>query len=829
MGTRLRFSLCKILPIILIVSMLIGCNPIVPAPRVYDREMISNGEQCWGITLDQMKCDFRFLGEEKTVSMADEIMDGQLYVDSNFPNPVPYSIEDFDWNRLETNSPATFQLYLQALGMVKFLAYAALQENDPVYLFRAREFVESWSQYAYTPEQSAENPKLWYDHGASLRAENLIYFMLAAEQLDVADDALRSLIYQLMIDHGDFLSSEVTYVQNHNHGIFQDEALLYVSSFIPDYTKSNEWSELAKDRLQSQLEYAFTEEYVHVENSSSYCIGVIGLFYNTANFLLAIDDPYGAELKKDIEAMTDFYARCILPAGYPYALGDSYIGREYDLGAPNYDNEFLEYVQSRGESGSPPKSLSAYYPLSGYYFTQETYEKEHLQNATWTMFKAGYVSATHKHADDLSFLLYSKGHEIFIDPGMYNYMNGNIYRDYLISSRAHNTINVDGMTYSTTVENSSKTGLLHYEDTGEYRYVLGYSDMYPGVEIDRHFYSLNDAIVLFDDIHSWDLHTYSQMFHLSEDMKIISLDPAETILGIGETGYTVHIRQLGELPSLNLLRGEEDQNGRISGFASDFNNEIHPIHTLKYDLSGENQQFITVITIEDEGGQVKITNADVAIPQYVDSKEICYNAKSSTLMIGDVQIHFMPRVHTNVFDIQTYFDGNKVMAWPTVPVDGISYLWYLVDMEKCIVLERSNWSTDGKVSFDLPEQPFMLKAYTQDSYGQRRSSFVGGWSDFVSARQYFHPETLNYRHTEDIVTKIGEGVYRVTAGTDYALNYTIRWYVYKNGSYYTNITTKNENHIELELTEPGSYTVSYYFKTANGDQEYWIIPELLIP
>ncbi len=50
--------------------------------------------------------------------------------------------------------------------------------------------------------------------------------------------------------------------------------------------------------------------------------------------------------------------------------------------------------------------------------------------ATWTMFKAGYLSKTHKHADDLSFMLYSKGYDIFVDPGWYNYISGSKYKDY---------------------------------------------------------------------------------------------------------------------------------------------------------------------------------------------------------------------------------------------------------------------------------------------------------------------------------------------------------------------------------------------------------------
>ena len=76
--------------------------------------------------------------------------------------------------------------------------------------------------------------------------------------------------------------------------------------------------------------------------------------------------------------------------------------------------------------------------------------------------------------------------------------------------------------------------------------------------------------------------------------------------------------------------------------------------------------------------------------------------------------------------------------------------------------------------------------------------------------------------------KIDEDTYRFTAGMEYALDYTIRWYVYKDGSYYTVQNTRNENVIDFEFTENGSYTVSYYIDGYNGEREYWVFPAVVI-
>lgn len=166
---------------------------------------------------------------------------------------------------------------------------------------------------------------------------------------------------------------------------------------------------------------------------------------------------------------------------------------------------------------------SAFYPKSGYYYRNHA----NGDGAIWCSFRAGYSSKTHKHADDCSFQLYALGQDIFVDSGMYNYMTGNVYRDYMVSSKAHNSIIVDGNSYSVTAENSSKTGILKTAQTDEYDEILGFLDMYDGVSIDRHFYNFKGTIVLHDDIQSKEIHNYEQLFHLYPGIRILEQSNSE--------------------------------------------------------------------------------------------------------------------------------------------------------------------------------------------------------------------------------------------------------------------------------------------------------------
>ena len=809
--------------IFLAFLILCGCAgaPEAPVPE----ETRAPSAAPWGITLEQFHADLRIQDRDTAIACADGIMNGDLYVDSLITDPVRYSLEGFDWNREETDSPATFQLYLQSLGMVKFLSYAAIERNETSYLVRAADFIEDWKVYEQDEARSANNPKVWYDHGSALRAENLLYFMLVSEELGFVDPPLREQIRDLLTEHAAFLSSDENYTRNHNHGIFQDEALLYIAAALYDHSDAARWAGVAKTRLEEQLAHAFTEEFVHVENSSAYCVGVIELFSGIADFLQSIQDPYGEILNENISAMVDFYARLIMPNGSIVPTGDSF----YEKALPEdeaFRNPFLQYILSKGAEGSPPEARSAYYPKSGYFISQETYDRDRMGDATWVMFKAGYVSATHKHADDLSVLLCSKGHEIFIDPGMYNYMNGDPYRDYLISSRAHNSVHVDGQTYSTTVENKGKTGLLEYRRADGYEYVLGFNNMYPGVEIDRHFYSATDVIVLHDDIRSRGQHTYSQTFNLSESMQILSLTPRETVLKIAETDYTVRIRQYGSLPDVTLLRNETDENGNLYGIASDSLNEIHPVNLLKYDLTGSDAQFITVITIEDSEKKVNIGEGT---SRYIPAVDVSYEEASNTLFLDTLPVVLTRRSTPDLSDVQWQLQNDKLHI--QLPETGVpfEYEWRLLDQNTGEILCHTDWNSDPSAEFSVPECAFLAQVSVRDCYGQVNRLIVGAWSALETDRSFTEADTLNYHHLPDTIQKIENHTYRFTAGLEYSLSYTLRWYIYRNGSYHSVRTIENTNTFEHTFDEPGSYTVSYYVRTLAGDYEYWVLPAFTIP
>ncbi|NBH28867.1 hypothetical protein D3Z60_24845, partial [Lachnospiraceae bacterium] len=204
------------------------------------------------------------------------------------------------------------------------------------------------------------------------------------------------------------MANEEEYTPNHNHGIFQDQALIYLAYFLNN-KYSSDWISLAKTRLETQKKYAFSEEMVHVENSPAYQLGVTELFYQVAEFLKGQGDDFGNQLYDDVSNSLEFMAWATKPNGVLAEIGDtsSIEGKQKtDYGMDKFGNEHLVYAATLGDKGEKPDDLSAVYPKSGYYFGRNYWGMEDTDPtaATWTMFKAGYLSKTHKHADDLSFM-----------------------------------------------------------------------------------------------------------------------------------------------------------------------------------------------------------------------------------------------------------------------------------------------------------------------------------------------------------------------------------------------------------------------------------------
>ncbi len=103
-----------------------------------------------------------------------------------------------------------------------------------------------------------------------------------------------------------------------------------------------------------------------------------------------------------------------------------------------------------GDSVTPGIGPHAF-PESGYYLLQSGADSW-ADSRISVVFDCGELGfgalAAHGHADALSFTMRAFGDDVFVDPGTYDYFSYPEWREYFRSTRAHNTVVIDGLDQS---------------------------------------------------------------------------------------------------------------------------------------------------------------------------------------------------------------------------------------------------------------------------------------------------------------------------------------------------------------------------------------------
>ena len=551
-----------------------------------------------------------YLPESKAELYASDLMNGKLWVYSRI-EPMPYTLETLDFGVQFSNIPRTFQLYLQAFNPVQILVCAYEKGRNPAYLEFAWNFIRKWEAYADLPANASSNPFVFNDHAVALRAENLMYFGQICSKVGIWSDDLYHHLNRLLTQHGEWLFDDAHYTKRHNHGVMQDQALLHLG-YVLD---RKDWIEHAKERLLAQEKWAFNEEMVHTENSPGYAGGVSSLFRKVGRFLQQNGDPLGEQLVADMEKTREFIGWTIKPNGIVAQVGDT--------------------GNSPGQLYAGPEKMRRHtpeehkiYPLAGYYFYRSNRDEAPKQD-TWKLLKCGYVQTTHKHADDASFMLYAKGYEIFTDGGIYGYTK-DAFRAYFTSALAHNTVVVDGASYPCDKAHVDACGMSGYAFFPDYDHIRVFHNAYEGVGFQRDFCSADDMTLILDTLSSEQEHTYSQLFHLAENVEVLLAKDREVVLRLADSGYIVRLRQYGAPAKLSVMRGDLKKAGY--GLISRGENHMAAITTLKFDLSGKNGVFATAITIEDADGFVRLGGRKAR------AEDLRYDASTQTFVLGTLTI-----------------------------------------------------------------------------------------------------------------------------------------------------------------------------------------------
>lgn len=222
--------------------------------------------------------------------------------------------------------------------------------------------------------------------------------------------------------------------------------VFFAGILFPEFKRAAEWRRIAIDRLYGQLDHEVYPDGLQVELALGYNNWVLREFSSVLNVArhndMAGDVP--ADFQAKIEKMFDYQLRAMRPDGSVWGLNDASDAASRELLAqaveyfPGRDD--FRWAASGGKAGKAPAPESVAMPYSGHYIMRSGWNPPDLH----MHFDAGPFGAGHQHEDKLGVLAYAHGKPLLIEGGVYMYDKSR-WRRYVLSTRAHNTIRVDGL------------------------------------------------------------------------------------------------------------------------------------------------------------------------------------------------------------------------------------------------------------------------------------------------------------------------------------------------------------------------------------------------
>ncbi len=218
---------------------------------------------------------------------------------------------------------------------------------------------------------------------------------------------------------------------------------------------------------------------------------------------------------------------------------------------------------------------------------------------------ADFHNGTHKHADELSFDLFDRGHRILTDTGQYHIQPGPI-RDFVLSARAHSTLTVRGRGFTGWRKRPYGSGLQARGSGDGWFAVRGRNPLLRrgGVRHWRLFlYKPHVALIVVDRVRADRSRTYDRYFQLGPEIGVTQDGPRT--LGLHSPGFTgsLYSESSAGTEPRTMVRGSSDP---FAGWISPFYRRLLPRWTVRLQSSGQNLNYVTTISLNPSRLQARL-------------------------------------------------------------------------------------------------------------------------------------------------------------------------------------------------------------------------------
>ncbi|MGN6757463.1 MAG: alginate lyase family protein [Thermomicrobiales bacterium] len=322
------------------------------------------------------------------------------------------------------------------------LAARYRETGDERYAAAFVRFFQSWVRQAPVPEDASGNAtRCWRTIETGIRMGGSWQWALHSfyRSPHFTDDVLVDW-YKSVWEHGWRLRN---FHRTHNWLIMEMNGLGQIGLLYPQFRDAPAWRAYAFDRLVQELGSQVYPDGFQFELSTGYHQVVVRNYEWLWEVYDAFNEPVPAAFRAGLEPLHAANVRLMMPDGRLPDLNDGgwhavapLLRRAVNLYPERAD---FRWAASDRREGTPPAETSLAFPYAGYYVSRTGWEPD----AVWVFFDGGPFGFAHQHEDKLNLLLHAYGRLLLTEGGNYAY-DASEMRRYVLSTRSHNTVRVDG-------------------------------------------------------------------------------------------------------------------------------------------------------------------------------------------------------------------------------------------------------------------------------------------------------------------------------------------------------------------------------------------------
>ncbi len=426
--------------------------------------------------------------------------------------------EEIDWSH-SAKGDLEWTYMLNRHRFFVILAKAYYITKNPIYLNAFETIISDW--IGKNPLSKETQVYSWRTIDAGIRVEHWLEALPFFIE-EMRDEILVQILDSLKV-HGHYLMKHNEKGLIHsNWSIIENIGLLALGLGATYLPEAPSWKKGAMEHLLACLRVQIHEDGFHWEQSTTYHHEMTLCLMKGLALQMTKGETLNSELQEYLGRMTVAGLSLMKPDGYQAMKGDSdclYIKEELEVakwlsGQPCQLNiheigqDWYWYFMNPSFNSQVNRTevaeLSTHLRSSGYHVLGSKEDNDH----THIMYISGQIGGGHGHVDLLHFDYWYNGNTVFGDSGRYTYKDDSPLRRRLKEPGAHNTLTIEGVSYSDYVDTWSYGKVAqplynHRKTASFFDYAEschdGYLGLEPGVLHSRGLLYLGQGILLVMD------------------------------------------------------------------------------------------------------------------------------------------------------------------------------------------------------------------------------------------------------------------------------------------------------------------------------------------